>query len=572
MSNHHDQEAILQYTVSALLNIFNAAYANFVSLAGLPIATQQGQAVIAPVVEKHSGVLRGFRIEWLDLNVYKILQNLSGQEKIAAQAAAIAALADLINAIIERYRFFLGRGVKVLFDKETRAQIAQNSDFLKRIGAWDTLPAEVRTFDVIQEAIDETVPGKDYDAITLPLGHGEITFRAAAVQGILTAQDYAPVPDLRTAVRNALVNPQGSPPLSTLAMSAHSAVIIIDDQTRPTPTAAILPLVLQELTRAGISESATTILVATGMHRSPTPEELARIVPANIIGRYRVLIHDCRDNSALMTIGKARSGMPLTVHRAIAEAGIVIAIGMIAPHPYAGFTGGAKSVLPGSAALDVIVANHTLNVFPTTGPGKVAGNPVQEDIEHAGRCSRLAFVVDVVLNGKNEPVAVLAGSPAKVTAGGFQLARQIYRSVYPTKSDVAIVSCGGYPRDANLYLAVRAVKTASLVIRRGGYIVLVAGCEEETGPERFIQTMREMPLLFEETLKEEPEHVIAAHVLKTTNTMIVSCTPAEVFRPLGLRSTATVEDALHQIATELGRTPSVLVIPNGWAIIPELEK
>jgi len=159
-----------------------------------------------------------------------------------------------------------------------------------------------------------------------------------------------------------------------------------------------------------------------------------------------------------------------------------------------------------------------------------------------------------------------------VVTEGFQLARQIYRSAYPAKSDVAIVSCGGYPRDANLYMAVRAVKTASLVVRRGGYIVLTAGCEEETGPERFIQVMRDMPLLFEETLKEEPEHVIAAHVLKTTNTMIVSCTPAGVFQSLGLRSTVTVEEALHHIAAGLGRTPSVLVIPNGWAIIPELTK
>lgn len=560
----------LQRAISALLGIFNAAYANFVSLVGLPVATQQGRSVIAPVVEKHSASLRGFRIEWLDLNVYKIMQNLAGEEENAALATVIPALADLINAIIERYRSFLGPSVKLLFDRETRIQIAQNSDFLKRIGIWGALPAEIRTLDMIQEASDETAKGKDYDAITLPFGHGEITFRMAGVLGILNAQDYTPVSDLGAAVRDALANPLGTPPLSTLAVGAASAIIIVDDQTRPTPTSIVLPLVLQELVQAGVPESATAILVATGMHRAPTAEELARIVPTDVANRYRVIIHNCKDNAALATIAKARSGAPLTINRAITVADIVIAIGMIAPHPYAGFTGGAKSILPGSAALESIIANHTLNVFPTTGPGKIAGNPVQEDIEHAGRCSRLTFIVNIVLNSKNEPVAVFAGDPMKVVTEGFQIARQIYRSLYPAKSDVAIVSCGGYPRDANLYMAVRAVKTASLVIRRGGYIVLVAGCEEEIGPKRFVQVMHDMPLLFEEILNEEPEHVIAAHVLKTTNTITVSRIPPEIFQPLGLRSAVTVEDALHHITTELGRAPSVLVIPNGWAIIPEL--
>jgi nickel-dependent lactate racemase len=120
-----------------------------------------------------------------------------------------------------------------------------------------------------------------------------------------------------------------------------------------------------------------------------------------------------------------------------------------------------------------------------------------------------------------------------------------------------------------LYLAVRAVKTANLVIRRGGYIVLIAGCAEETGPARFAQVMRAMPVMFEETLKEEPEHVIAAHVLKTTKTMVVSCVRPEVFQELGLRHATTVEDALQQITNELGREPSVLVITNGWTVIPE---
>ncbi|MCI0477007.1 MAG: nickel-dependent lactate racemase [Anaerolineales bacterium] len=569
--NHHEKR--LERTISALLEIFNAAYANFVGLAGLPVVTKEGRAAIAPVIAKHALVLDGFRIEWLDLNVYKILQNLAAQEPDAASALVIPALTDLIGALIERYRFFLGRGVALLFDKDVRAQIAANAEFLQSIGAWENLPEQVRAFTALASENGAPLAGKQYAKITLRSGRSEIAFRPPGeVLGILTPQDYPAMPDMDAAVRAALVNPIGAPRLSELSARAPSVTIIVDDQTRPTPTARILPEVLAELFHARVPESAVTILVATGMHRAPNADELARIVPPEVAAHVRVVIHDCKDEAALVEIGRARSGVPLQINRAVAEAGLVVSIGMIAPHPYAGFTGGAKSISPGIAGLETIVANHILNVFPSTGPGKVAGNPVQEDIAYAGRAGKLAFAVNVVLGGTNQVVGVLAGDPFKITETGFDLARKIYRAEYPAKSDVAVVSCGGYPRDANLYLAVRAVKTANAVIRRGGYIVLVAGCAEETGPARFAQVMREMPVMFEQTLKEEPEHVIAAHVLKTTRTIVVSCVRPEIFEELGLRHAATVEDALRQIANELGREPSVLVITNGWTVIPERMK
>lgn len=562
----------LENTIRALLEIFNAAYANFVGLAGLPVVTKEGRAAIEPVLTKHSDVLQGFRIEWLDLNIYKILQNLDGRDADTARAQIVLALTDLIGALIERYRFFLGRGVKLLFDKETRAQIVANTEFLQSIGAWEHLPDEVRHLTDGTEAT-EPLQGIPITDVTLRSGHDEITFRpSGTLLGILAPREVPAVSNLIEAVRTALAQPLGAKRLSELAAGVSSVTIIVDDHTRPTPTARILPEVLAELFRARVPESAITILVATGMHRPPTADELARSVPPEIAAHIRVIIHDCKDENALVEVGRARSGVPLKINHAVAEAELVVAIGMIAPHPYAGFTGGAKSVSPGVAGLETIVANHILNVFPSAGPGQVAGNPVQEDIAHAGRAGKLAFVVNTVMNGANQVVDVLAGDPFKVTEVGFERAREIYRAAYPAKSDVAIVSCGGHPRDANLYLAVRAVKTANLVIRRGGYIVLVAGCAEETGPARFAQVMRNMPLMFEETLHEEPEHVIAAHVLKTTKTIVVSCVRPGVFEELGLRHATTVEDALRQITNELGREPTVLVITNGWTVIPEKTK
>jgi hypothetical protein len=311
----------LEQTIRALLEIFNAAYANFVGLAGLPVVTKEGRTAIEPIVAKHHNVLQGFRIEWLDLNIYKILQNLDGRDPDTVRAQIVPALTDLIGALIERYRFFLGRGVTLLFDKETRAQIAANTELLQSIGAWEHLPDEVRKLtDNVQEQVT-SVASLPLTDITLRSGHDEITFQPRGqLLGILSPREVPAVPNLTESVRAALAQPLGAKPLSELAAGVSSVTIIVDDHTRPTPTARILPEVLAELFRARVPESAITILVATGMHRSPTADELACIVPPEIAAHIRVVIHDCKNEAELVEIGRARSGVPLKVNRAVAEA------------------------------------------------------------------------------------------------------------------------------------------------------------------------------------------------------------------------------------------------------------
>ncbi len=55
-------------------------------------------------------------------------------------------------------------------------------------------------------------------------------------------------------LRRAFANPIGTSPIAQLAQGKRNAVVVIDDLTRPTPGRRLLPLVIEELVKGGISE------------------------------------------------------------------------------------------------------------------------------------------------------------------------------------------------------------------------------------------------------------------------------------------------------------------------------
>lgn len=128
--------------------------------------------------------------------------------------------------------------------------------------------------------------GKTGLALTLPEG--------PRYRNIL-CRSSAPLADPLGTIEAALDDPIGSPSLSALAAGKKSAAISVCDITRPAPNRLTLPPLLERLHRAGIPPEAVTILIATGLHRQATPDELNTILGPEIAARYRIGNHDARD-------------------------------------------------------------------------------------------------------------------------------------------------------------------------------------------------------------------------------------------------------------------------------------
>src|SRR5262245_15817249 len=91
---------------------------------------------------------------------------------------------------------------------------------------------------------------------------------------VLEPATGAPVAAHVGAVARALADPVGVRPLAELARGRRDAVVVISDKTRPVPYGIVLPPLLNTLEAAGIARERVEILVATGLHRANTADEL----------------------------------------------------------------------------------------------------------------------------------------------------------------------------------------------------------------------------------------------------------------------------------------------------------
>ena len=109
------------------------------------------------------------------------------------------------------------------------------------------------------------------------------------------------------------------------------------------------------------------------------------------------------------------SGHPVQLFRPVAQADLIIATGNLELHRKAGYTGGDKALMPGVCSRESIQGNHRMMDQPGAKPGQITGNPIREDMEEAGRMAGLAFIVNAVLNSRQEMVKTVAGNRIRPT-------------------------------------------------------------------------------------------------------------------------------------------------------------
>ena len=310
------------------------------------------------------------------------------------------------------------------------------------------------------------------------------------VLGVCQADDLPGVTDLKAEIESALANPIGSFPLKSLAAGKRSAAVVVDDISRPVPYPDVLTPVLDSLVKAGVPEDGISVIVATGLHRAMTPEELDRWI-GPYRGRVRIINHQPDNSSQLVRIGFTALGTHIKINRTFAEAELKVLTGDVDYHQFCGYGGGAKSVYPGLADHAAIETNHSRMEIPGTGMGRVEGNPVRLEIEEAGRMAGVDFILNVVQNSRKEVVGVFAGDMVEAHRAGAKLIDQMYKVCVPERADVVIASPGGYPKDIDLYQSQKALSAARRVVKEGGKIVILAECREGHGSDRFDQWMRE---------------------------------------------------------------------------------
>ena len=208
-------------------------------------------------------------------------------------------------------------------------------------------------------------------------------------------------------VIRALRNPISSPRLKDLVDRGDKVAIITSDITRPMPSRIVLPPLLEELYKAGIKNEDITIVFALGSHRKHTEEEKKYIVGEKVYRKIKCIDSDMND---CIHLGTTTSGTPVNIFRPVVEADKRICLGNIEYHYFAGYSGGAKAIMPGVSTRDAIQANHSMMVDNKAKAGAIADNPLRADIEEVTNFITIDFILNVVLDENTELyVAQLVG-------------------------------------------------------------------------------------------------------------------------------------------------------------------
>ncbi|MBM3285921.1 MAG: DUF2088 domain-containing protein [Candidatus Eisenbacteria bacterium] len=289
----------------------------------------------------------------------------------------------------------------------------------------------------------------------------------------------APGPTLE----EALDSPIEAPPLERLARGCGSAAIAVEDITRPSAAGPAIEAILDRLDAAGIPPERVAVIVAIGAHAPLRLPELRAKLGERALASCEVVNHHPYEE--LVDLGRSRRGIPVRINRTFLERDLKIAVGSVMPHPYAGFGGGCKIVLPGLAGIETLEMNHRPAVTGLSGAGVcvIEGNQARAEIEEIAIQAGLQAVVNIVPGSRRQPLGHFYGHPIKAHRAAVDFARRALRTEIIPRADAVLLNA--YPKDGELLQAGNAFNayraSDSPLAREGGTVIIAAACGAGVG-------------------------------------------------------------------------------------------
>jgi len=391
---------------------------------------------------------------------------------------------------------------------------------------------------------------------------------------VVRSRSASALDDAQAALDLALDRPIGCEPLVELAAGRRTAAISVCDITRPAPNEITLPPLLSRLHQAGIPVEGITILIATGLHRGATEDEIKTILGSEIASEYRVVNHDAQRPEQHRHLGATRRGTPVYIDERFMAADLHITLGFIEQHLMLGFSGGRKLIVPGLAAQETIKVIHSpkFNREPLATEGSIANNPLHHEFLEIAAMARHDFILDVTLTLEREISGVFAGHPVKAHAAGVEFLEETSLALLPEPVDAAITSAAGYPLDLTFYQTSKGITAAEHIVKPGGTILLVAECAEGAGSPAYARMLAAFPgnEEFLDSIRDTPVQIdqwqLERLALSGQKRRLLFYTPGVSPSQLGCLGPRCFSDLDEALAATLDGLPAgarVALIPEG---------
>nr|WP_076387977.1 lactate racemase domain-containing protein [Vaginimicrobium propionicum] len=280
---------------------------------------------------------------------------------------------------------------------------------------------------------------------------------------------------------------------SKIDVAGKNVVLIIPDDTRSCPLAAILKVAYKHLIdRVG----KLSTVIALGTHEYMEPDEIALWTAgdakANLDEVYpgmEIVNHLWKDDDELVSVGeipaeriyelsgkRLKLGSDVLINRRVVEADVKIIIGPILPHEVVGISGGNKYFIPGCAKEELINLTHWVGALITSAKmiGTPGVTPVRAMINEGasmipGEKYCLAFVVKA---HESYLESVAFGSPEDAWADQAQVTAQthIRYVAEPLKNVISEIP----ERYHDIWTAAKGFYKTEPAVADGGEVIIYA--------------------------------------------------------------------------------------------------
>ncbi len=393
---------------------------------------------------------------------------------------------------------------------------------------------------------------------------------------VLVANEQPALPDPVQAVRDGLKNPIGAEPLvkQLKEKKPEKIVVVVNDETRPTPYYAFFPPLVEAFEEAGIRDEQVTFVIATGIHDPHSKELNEKTYGKHMTDRFTFVSHIAKDNDSLVHMGRFDSGYEFYVNKLAVEADFLITVGVVMPHYFAGFSGGRKSILPGLAGFRTVEQNHARMVELMDNLPPIRQNPVSLEMIEAARMVGVNFIINAVTGSNKEVVKIVAGDLVAAWYEAVDTSSSMFEIPFEKQVDICVSSACGYPRDVNMYQAQKALDHADRITRDGGTIILVSEAPTGYGEDVFESWMREGMTPQQIMDRIRTNFVMGGHkaygfakVAANKKFILVSSLSAEDSLPLFATKAESVQ-AAFDAALAAQPDATVAVLPQGSLTLP----
>jgi nickel-dependent lactate racemase len=393
------------------------------------------------------------------------------------------------------------------------------------------------------------------------------------------APNHVEVGDESQIIAESLKRPVGMESLDYFIQNSNKILILVNDATRPTPTARVLV----EMVNILREHKDVRFLVATGAHRGPTEDEF-RYIFGEIYDEFkdRIFVHDARKDEDMEYLGVSSNGTEMYLNKMVNEYRNIIVIGSVEPHYFAGYTGGRKAFLPGVASYKTIEMNHKHALSDAAQPLAIRGNPVAEDMEDAMKVLKNlnVFSIQTVLTADHGLYAMVSGDLFKSFDIAIERANEVFCSKCSRKGNI-VLTAAPYPMDIDLYQSQKALENGKLALENNGIIILVSKCRDGVGDDTFLNLLCSANTCEDVMCKIDEGYKLGYHKAAKmaqigvyAEMWAISELDHDTIRTAKLTPCQDIQETFDRAVEKIkeqGKEPYAVILPQGSLTVPLLE-